>query len=364
VINGYYGDWTATDLPPASIPYAQLTHLTYAFALMGSDFVPAFQTPSTLQQVVQLAHSHNVKVLLSIGGWTGSQYFSTMAASSSNRRTFTSACQQLVKQYNLDGIDIDWEYPGRPGNAGNAESPDDAANFLTLLQEMRQTLGPNVELTAATSLVPFYGSDGQPMTDVSSYLPYLDRVNIMAYDVNVGTGHTGSNAPLAGEQSVHSAIQSWTNAKWPASRITMGLAFYGRVAQVTASPDECGNPASGIPISGAQPQGSSPGNPGVYLWRDMRKQGILTEPTAAADGWRRGVDSQSSTPWIYNPDTSLFVSYDDPESIALKVNAVGCAGVGGVMAWDLHQDNGELLNAVHGAMAGGYGSHVASCTTT
>jgi len=367
---GYYADWTSGKLSPQSIPYSKLTHINYAFAVLSQNYTPTFQTQSTLQQVVQLAHSNHVKVLLSIGGWTGSQYFSAMCASATNRHTFITATLALVKQFNLDGVDIDWEYPGKAGDTCNVFTPNDSANYKTLLQELRSAFGPNLEITAAASITPWVGTDGQPMSDVSAYASLLDRVSIMAYDINgIWSKKTGPNAPLAGSQSVQSAIKAWTAAKFPASRLVLGLPLYGRAVTTTDSnmSQYGGSPAEGVPISSTCPQGDQDDAPwadvcaggpavmsGVWQWRLLRQQGVLTSPTTAGQGWTRGVDSQSSTPWLYNANTKMFISYDDPSSIALKASAAKCNGLNGLMSWDLHQDNGELMDAAHSGWNGAH----------
>ena len=89
----------------------------------------------------------------------------------------------LYTAYNLDGIDIDWEYPGQEGNPGNCVSADDTANFLLFLQLLRATLPRTAKITAAVQPEPLVGSDGNPMADVSEFAKVLDWVLIMNYDV-------------------------------------------------------------------------------------------------------------------------------------------------------------------------------------
>jgi len=104
----YWTDWTSAMMPPEAIPFDKVTHINYAFAIVGSDYRPVFETDYLLNRVVRSAHIKGVKVLLSIGGWTGSQYFSPLSASSSGRRTFVNGAVGFIRDYNLDGIDIDW----------------------------------------------------------------------------------------------------------------------------------------------------------------------------------------------------------------------------------------------------------------
>jgi chitinase len=89
----------------------------------------------------------------------------------------------LYSQYNLDGIDIDWEYPGQSGYQGNKVSPSDTANFLVFLRLLRSALPPSAAITAAVLPEPFAGSDGNPSANVSDFAQVLDWVLIMNYDI-------------------------------------------------------------------------------------------------------------------------------------------------------------------------------------
>lgn len=108
MVVAYWTDWTSAAMPPEAIPFDKVTHVNYAFSIVTPDFRPVFETGYLLNRVVAAAHAKNVKVLMSIGGWTGSQHFSPLAATEHGRRTFIDGAIKMVKDYNLDGIDIDW----------------------------------------------------------------------------------------------------------------------------------------------------------------------------------------------------------------------------------------------------------------
>lgn len=108
MVVAYWTDWTSAAMPPESIPFDKMTHVNYAFSIVGSDYRPVFQTDYLLNRVVRAAHLKGVKVMMSIGGWTGSQYFSPLSASPHGRQTFVKGAIDFVKNYNIDGIDIDW----------------------------------------------------------------------------------------------------------------------------------------------------------------------------------------------------------------------------------------------------------------
>ena len=112
-----------------------------------------------------------------------SRYFSSACATAQSRSTFVNNIVTVYKQYNLDGIDFDWEYPGQQGEGSNIVSPQDSANFLSMLQLLRRSLPRTARLSAAVADAPFVGPNGRPLQDVSGFSAVLDWVNIMNYDV-------------------------------------------------------------------------------------------------------------------------------------------------------------------------------------
>ena len=104
-------------------------------------------------------------------------------ATERSRKQFASNILDAYNRFSLDGIDIDWEYPGQQGNAGNAVSSSDTTNFLLFLQQLRRVLPQSAKITAATQTVPFAASNGIPLQDVSEFAKVLDWVLLMNYDV-------------------------------------------------------------------------------------------------------------------------------------------------------------------------------------
>ena len=114
---------------------------------------------------------------------TVSRYFSSAVATDESRETFASNIKDVYDEFGLDGIDIDWEYPGRQGDSGNIVGPDDSSNFLSFLQVLRRVLPPDARITAATTTVPFADASGGPLEDVSDFARCLDWILLMNYDV-------------------------------------------------------------------------------------------------------------------------------------------------------------------------------------
>ncbi|KAJ9080179.1 hypothetical protein DSO57_1027880 [Entomophthora muscae] len=329
VVVGYYADWKARDLPPEKIPYAKLTHINYAFAIIKEDTMePYFETDHLLPRVVKSAHENNVKVLLSVGGWTGSKHFSPIVADSSKRTTLVAKLVELTNKFELDGIDIDWEFPGRLGLSCNAyNSANDSDNFIVLLRELRMAMdekfsGTKKLITLAVRVEPIDGPTG-PIADASELAAAVDFINVMAYDINgPWSSTTGPNAPLRHrtgkgfQLSFMSAVKSWLGAKFPNDKLVMGLAFYGRsfqVKQETRSEDFTKGESFYMPFSKTVPQGDGddamwsdpcPGAPntfsGVWQWKNLRQQGFLRTPTIAGPEWFRFYDEVTHTPWLYS----------------------------------------------------------------
>ncbi|KAJ1655122.1 hypothetical protein IWQ61_005071 [Dispira simplex] len=367
VIVGYYPDWVTRSMQPEQIPYGKVTHLNYAFAILTDNYSLKFDTDWLLPRVVKQAHEKGTKVLISVGGWTGSRYFTPMAASSQGRATFIRNSVDFVKKYELDGVDIDWEYPGRLGMGCNTfDAQHDTDNFLQLLKELRQQLDKDFGtsepqrkmITLAVRVEPFDGPKG-PISDASAFAPYLDFVNIMSYDVyGSWSSTTGPNAPFnaAGESnwSFTQAADSWIKAKFPKNKLVMGTALYGRSAKTLNNPNSQFVSKEKIVPKGDQDDAlwaePCPGSPsvfsGVWQWRNLRSQGALSSPETAGPGWVRHWDDITQTPWLFRESDKTFVSYDDPKSLGIKVNHVKKLGLRGVMSWDLHQDNGELMDTL------------------
>ncbi|KAL0080653.1 glycoside hydrolase superfamily [Phycomyces blakesleeanus] len=377
ILLGYFPNWLGSSYPVSKINLSKYTHINYAFAEMAKGDVPEWPDKSVvdvqLPQLVKAAHAKKTKVLISIGGWSGSRTFSTMVSSSSRRKKFINWQISQIKKYNIDGIDIDWEYPGTQGQGCNVVNLNsDTSNFLKLLKELRTSLDTTFgakkkEITIATHVNTFVNAAGN-MKNVSAFAKVLDRINIMTYDINGAWGaNTGPNAPFnyqPGEGSISfvSSIQTWLDAGVPANKLVAGIAFYGRattakqnmlITKYQYQPQITGKPAQGDSLDGPWKDLSCPADSGdrtgIWRYEKIRSQGLLSSPTKAVSPWVRTWDSVSQTPWLFNPKTNTYLTYDDPASIAVKVNHTLCKKLGGLMVWSVEQDssNGELLNAAY-----------------
>src|SRR5690606_22880774 len=141
----YVTSWTSVMPDPAYV-----THINYAFGHVNKDFNGIrIDNESRLRSLILLKTKHpGLKVLISIGGW-GSGRFSEMAAVDSNRNKFAEDCLRVIKAFNLDGIDIDWEYPTSAA-AKISSSPDDTQNYTLMMKAIREKIGTAKLLTLAS----------------------------------------------------------------------------------------------------------------------------------------------------------------------------------------------------------------------
>lgn len=166
----YVVDWEV----PSNIAWNKIDHAIYSFAEPNSKGQLQSFSSSSLSKVIKEAHAHGVGVSIAVGGWTGSKYFSHLV-DSAHRAGFVNNLVNMVKHYNLDGINIDWEFPNSAdGVACNTRSSKDTANYYSFLQLLRKQLDRTIKnkkviLTAATAIAPFNDASGNPSKSVAEF---------------------------------------------------------------------------------------------------------------------------------------------------------------------------------------------------
>ena len=202
---GYMPSWQGN---ASAIQYDKLTHINYSFLLPNSDgSLRPLENASKLQQIVSLGHAQGVKVLIAVGGWMdgNDSAFTTLAANPTTRTAFVNNLVNFVNQYNLDGVDMDWEYP-REGN--------EPQNFELLMQELGQAMHSRGKLLTAAVVVAGWNADGV----LSGVFDDVDFLNIMAYD---GPDHS----TMAQAQS---GLTYWIGRGLPKEKAILGVPFYSR----------------------------------------------------------------------------------------------------------------------------------------
>ncbi|KAI0268808.1 glycoside hydrolase family 18 protein [Gloeopeniophorella convolvens] len=382
VAASWYTGWHADDVPLSKVSWSKYTHMTYSFAITSPDVHTLSLADSDLEllpQFVSAAHAHGVKALVSIGGWTGGLFYSTDVGSASNRTAFVSTVTKLVKQFDLDGIDIDWEYPNNAGIGCNAVNPHDVDHLLSFLQELRKDpVGANLILTAATSVLPWADASGNPSTNLGGFSSVLDYIAIMNYDVwGPWSPTAGPNAPLndtcasSDRQmgSAVSAVRAWHAAGIPLNQMVLGIAGYGHsfsVAPNDAFPDGTSGGLAAFPAfdannqplgdkwddpdPGPDPCGNPQGPEGDFDFWGLIDAGFLNEQGTVAPGISYLFDECSQTPSVYNSTSQVFVAYDDARSFAAKGDFIKSTGIRGFAMWETGGDfNDILINSIRSA---------------
>jgi chitinase len=327
-----------TLIQPGDIAAQKLTRINYAFAnLQDGRIANGYANDDrNLAALVALKRQNpSLTVLVSAGGWLWSGGFSDIALTRESRAVFIASVAEFVSRHELDGLDIDWEYPGLPGATNNFR-PEDQQNYTLLLRELRQSfnklekhLHRRLYLTVAVGA----SSDFLAHSEMKKVARIVDTVNLMAYDYyDSFDAITGHHAPLFTNPadpkkiSADRSVQEFEQAGVPASRIVLGVPFYGRAWSEV--------PAAGNGLF----QPGKPPAAGQYR---------AAPETLLKSGFIRFWDPIASAPFLYNPETKVFVSYDDPQSLAAKCKYVLRHKLRGVMFWDYESDStGALLDAV------------------
>lgn len=329
-------------LQPGQIDAKSLDRINYAFAnIKDGEMVTGFAQDEANYAYLAALHKENpsLKVLASVGGWLWSGGFSDVSLTAHSRRRFIDSVMKFLAAHRLDGLDIDWEYPGMAGSTQSFR-PEDGHNFTLLLQELRDRFdrksrqtGRRLYLTIAAGSSDEYLAH----TEMRKVQHYVDTVNLMAYDYyEPGSGPiTGHHAPLfanpadPAKSSADASVQAFERAGVPAAKILLGVPFYGHMwGQVPAA--ENGLYQRGVQI------------PNAYAPYRL----IVT--TMLEHGYTRYWDPVSSVPYLYNPAQQIFVSYEDPQSLAAKCDYVLSHKLGGVMFWEYSGDSaGTLLGVLN-----------------
>jgi GH18 family chitinase len=335
-------------LDPTEIRAEKLTHINFAFAnLVGGRVVEgAPHDAENLGVLTGLRRDHpHLRILVSVGGWSWSKGFSDAALTAKSRSVFVASAVDFVGRHDLDGLDVDWEYPGLPGD-GNRHRAEDKENFTALMADLRAALdalgarrGKHLVLTFAAGA----SQDFLAHTEMAKVQRSVDFVNLMTYDFRVAeagdpAGHHANLYPSPADPrqvSADGAVRDFLAAGVPAAKLVLGVPFYGRVWEGMSS------------------------RAGLYREGRPPRQPIDTSHAALAalvgrEGWVREWDATAQAPFLWNEALKAFVTYEDEESLRVKGRYVLAKGLGGVMFWEYHADRtGALLDTLDSVLSGG-----------
>ncbi|WP_278682934.1 peroxiredoxin [Paraclostridium bifermentans] len=309
-INRLVGTYVLGD--PTNADAFLLDFVIYAFVEIKPDGTLFVPTPRYLRQLLALRKDNpDLQVIAAIGGW-GQDGFSDAASTPASRYNFARQVNSLIKQYELDGIDIDWEYPGTSG-AGIKSRPEDRENFTLLLTAIRDVIGFNKWLSVAGTGSREYITKS---AEINKIAPLIDYFNLMSYDFTAGeTGQKGQKhqanlyeSPLSiPGYSVDIMVNNLIEAGMPSEKILLGVPFYGRLgATVTKSFDQ------------------------------LRKEFINK------NGYIYKFDKEAQASYLIKDD-EFAMSYDDMLSIYIKTQYVIDNCLGGIFSWMAPYDKANIL---------------------
>lgn len=359
---GYFTNWGIyrnPSLKPHQIDPSLVTHINYAFANVDTagniilidpwadtDYRTDWNSEKPYWgnflelQDLKKKHPH-LKTLISLGGWTLSTTFSALAENPTARRNFAQNAVAFCKKYGFDGVDIDWEYPCYAEHAGR---PQDTENFTLLLAELHSAAkdaSPNLFVTIAAPAGPFHYHN----MEVSKIHHYLDWINLMTYDFHGAwpgddqcNHHSALYAAKEGhpELNIECAVNYYLQQGVPPEKIVVGMPLYGRsFANARSTP-------TGLFSTFSGPGGGTTQEVGMHFFYDIKQNLMRTHQYF----W----DDQAAAPYLYNPQTGEFITFDNETSLQLKCEWIKKMGLGGAMVWELGLDtmpNWDAMKAIN-----------------
>jgi chitinase len=337
VIAYYSGD--GKDIEQYSID--KLTQIIFSFLQLKNDTLHFHndEKKAALQRVVALKNKFpKLKVLISLGGWGGCATCSEVFSNPASRTNFASSVSRIMKEYQVDGIDLDWEYPSIKGYPDHAFKKEDKDNFTQLIADIRQAIGPKGELSFAAGGFTEYLEQS---IDWKAVMPLVNRVNLMTYDLVHGfSTQTGHHTPLYStaqqRESIENCVQWLVRNKVPPAKLVIGAAFYARIWEQVDQLNW------GLYKSGKFKQSLD------YRHFDQM------EPDS---GWAHQWDNVAMAPYAYHKTRHYFATYDNGMSLYEKVKYAHENRLGGIMFWELLCDipKAGLLNQLAEAVEKFYG---------
>ncbi|KAI9035631.1 uncharacterized protein KD926_003171 [Aspergillus affinis] len=324
---------------PSDIDIVSLTHLNFAFAFFHPttfQILPMSANDETLYpQLTGLkSKKPSLKTWIAVGGWSFNDAtnspntqtaFGDMASSAANRQTFIKSLVHFMQTWGFDGVDLDWEYPGADDRGGN---PDDTANFVELLRDMKNAFqgryGISVTLPASYWYLRWF--------DLQGMQEHLDFFNIMTYDIHgVWDASNKNTGPYVRPHTNITEIKLGLDLLWrndvDPSRVNFGLGWYGR--SFTLEDPSCNQPNC-IFSYGGKP-GECTNSSGTLSNSEIRR--IITENNLTPT-----LNAEAAVKWI-SWDSNQWVSYDDGETIQMKIAEANKLCLGGVLIWAVDLDD-------------------------
>ncbi len=311
-----------------------ITHINIAFGHVKDGRISVEHIRKDLQDLARIREiKPDVKIVLSVGGW-GAGGFSEAARTEDGCRLFARSAAEIQREFTLDGIDIDWEYPAID-EAGITAVPEDRENFTRMLRCLRDELDECHAFDGGRCMLTIAAGAGKYFADISADLPaineILDFISVMTYDLAKFGGYTGHHTNVYDPDtpdprfawSGASTIEYFHDHGVPYNKMVYGAAFYSRRFDgVENKNNGLHRPATSICLYG-------PGFDDLY------------ENYIDKNGWTSFWDNTAKAPWLFNG--SSFITYENERSIAEKCVYIKQKGLLGVMYWEHSCDKTRRL---------------------
>lgn len=307
-------------------PLDKLSHIIFSFLKLQNDNL-VFRNDDqkrSLQQLVEVKKDHpQLKIMVSIGGWGGCGPCSELFASAEHRNNFARSTVSLFKQYGIDGLDLDWEYPAIEGYPGHKWDTADRNNFTELVKALRNEMKNNFLLSFAAGGFTKYLEES---VDWDAVMPLVDFVNLMTYDlVNGYSKITGHHTLLYDsdpeQQSTRKCVDWLLDKRVDAGKLIIGAAFYARVWE------------------NVEDNNNGLYQPGKFL-TSVRYKNFSTYFSDSL-GFKYHWDEEAKAPYQYSPRKKIFATFDDKRSIEAKTEFIRKKKLGGIMFWELSEDDAK-----------------------
>ncbi|MBS1491798.1 MAG: glycoside hydrolase family 18 protein [Bacteroidetes bacterium] len=337
VIIGYVGGYDGNLVETSVMEASRLSHINYAFVDIKDNLAWLHNEKTDTVNFRNLnklkLKNPDLKILISVGGWIWSKHFSDAVLTEASTRLFAQSAVQIVAQYHLDGVDIDWEYPGMVGDS-NVFRPQDRTGYTNLFKNLREELDALSKKTNKKYLVTTAIGGSREFlqhTQMEMAQKYLDYINLMSYDFdgtydNMAAHHSNLYAPanMPYIYSTDICIQNLKKVGVDLSKVVMGIGFYGK-GKITASTEN--NGLYQIPVR--------PMFGGGYTF--------LKDSLVNKKGFVRHWDAASQASYLFNADKKIFITYDDEESVKKKCDYVKKYKLAGTMFWEYFSDAKSYL---------------------
>ena len=369
VVAVYTPNWQPAALVDA-LHGDSVTHILYAFLhVCGSGQLPEdapkcvgkgdFQlATSAIDDTFNTAFANlkarapHVKVVASVGGWGGSDPLFHIANDAAARAAFGKSAADFLRTHPaFDGIDIDWEHPTNNGAANGVQlgAPADGQGYADLAAALRSALDALTAENGRKYLATAAINTDRALVGKVNYkgvAKSFDYLFMMTYDfygswTKTAGNHAAPRASIADAcDGLDASVKTMIDAGVPAGKLVAGVGMYGRGFTGVA------RPAPGKGFSGSAHTGSYPAPEGASDYRELAAR-YLDRNGRGRHGYQAIYDPQTQAWNLYNAHSALFMGYDDPRAVIAKGVFARQAGLAGVFAWELSQDNGDILNAMN-----------------